>query len=32
VKVAHDELNIIDRRGKKLRVVFMLDIGAPGVP
>jgi len=31
LKVAHDEFSIIDRRGDKLRVVFMLELGAPGI-
>ena len=31
IKVVRDEFNIIDRRGDKLRCVFMLDLGAPGV-
>jgi hypothetical protein len=31
VKVVSGEFNIIDRRGDKLRCVFMLDLGAPGV-
>jgi hypothetical protein len=31
VKVVSDEFNIVDRRGDKLRCVFMLDLGAPGV-
>ncbi len=31
LKVVSDEFNIIDRRGDKLRCVFMLDLGAPGV-
>ena len=31
LKVVRDEFNIIDRRGDKLRCVFMLDLGAPGV-
>ena len=31
IKVVSDEFNIIDRRGDKLRCVFMLDLGAPGV-
>jgi len=26
-----DEFNIIDWRGDKLRCVFILDLGAPGV-
>jgi len=30
LKVVNGEFNIIDRRGDKLRVVFMLDIGSPG--
>jgi hypothetical protein len=30
IKVVRDEFNIIDRRGDKLRCVFMLDLGAPG--
>ena len=30
LKVANGEFNIIDRRGDKLRVVFMLDIGSSG--
>jgi hypothetical protein len=31
IKVLRDEFNIIDRRGDKLRYVFLLDLGAPGV-
>ena len=31
IKVVRDEFNIIDRRGDKLRCVFLLDLGAPGV-
>ena len=31
IKVLRDEFNIIDRRGDKLRCVFLLDLGAPGV-
>jgi len=31
IKVVSDEFNIIDRRGDKLRCVFMLDLGAPGI-
>ena len=31
IKVVSDEFNIIDRRGDKLRCVFLLDLGAPGV-
>ena len=31
LKVAHDEFSIIDRRGDKLRVVFMLDLGGGGI-
>ena len=31
IKVVRDEFNITDRRGDKLRCVFMLDLGAPGV-
>ena len=31
VKIVRDEFNIIDRRGDKLRCVFMLALGAPGV-
>ena len=31
IKVVRDEFNIIDRRGDKLVVVFMLDLGAPGI-
>lgn len=30
LKIVCDEFNIIDRRGDKLRVVFRLEIGAPG--
>lgn len=30
LKVVRDEFNIIDRRGDKLRCVFLLDLGAPG--
>lgn len=30
IKVVRDEFNIIDRRGDKLRCVFILDLGAPG--
>lgn len=30
IKVVSDEFNIIDRRGDKLRCVFLLDLGAPG--
>ena len=30
IKVVRDEFNIIDRRGDKLRCVFLLDLGAPG--
>jgi hypothetical protein len=30
IKVVRDEFNIIDRRGDKLRCVFMLDLGASG--
>lgn len=30
LKIVRDEFNIIDRRGDKLRCVFMLDLGAPG--
>lgn len=30
IKVVNDEFNIIDRRGDKLRCVFLLDLGAPG--
>lgn len=29
IKVVRDEFNIIDRRGDKLRCVFLLDLGAP---
>jgi hypothetical protein len=31
IKVLRDEFNIIDRRGDKLRCVFLLDLGAAGV-
>ena len=31
IKIVRDEFNIIDRRGDKLRCVFLLDLGAPGV-
>lgn len=31
LKIARDEFSISDRRGNKLRVEFMLDVGAPGV-
>ena len=31
INVVRDEFNIIDRRGDKLRVVFMLAQGTPGV-
>jgi hypothetical protein len=31
IKVMRDEFNIVDRRGDKLRCVFLLDLGAPGV-
>jgi len=31
IKVVRDEFNIIDRRGDKLRCVFLLDLGAPGL-
>jgi hypothetical protein len=31
IKVVRNEFNIIDRRGDKLRCVFVLDLGAPGV-
>ena len=31
IKVVRDEFNIIDRRGDRLRCVFLLDLGAPGV-
>jgi hypothetical protein len=31
VKAVRDEFNIIDRRGDKLRCVFLLDLGASGV-
>ena len=31
IKVVRDQFNIIDRRGDKLRCVFILDLGAPGV-
>lgn len=31
IKIARDEFNIIDRRGDKLRCVFLLDLGTPGV-
>jgi hypothetical protein len=31
IKVVRDEFNIVDWRGDKLRCVFMLDLGAPGV-
>jgi hypothetical protein len=31
IKVLRDEFNIIDRRGDKLRCVFLLDLGAPGI-
>ena len=31
LKVVRDEFNIIDRRGDKLRCVFLLEMGAPGV-
>jgi hypothetical protein len=30
-RVLRDEFNIIHRRGDKLRCVFLLDLGAPGV-
>ena len=30
LKVVNKELNIIDRRGDQLRIVFMLDLGSPG--
>jgi len=30
IKIVRDEFNIIDRRGDKLRCVFLLDLGAPG--
>jgi hypothetical protein len=30
VKVVRDKFNIIDRRGDKLRCVFLLDLAAPG--
>jgi hypothetical protein len=31
IKALRDQFNIIDRRGDKLRCVFLLDLGAPGV-
>ena len=31
IKIVRDEFNIIDRRGDRLRCVFLLDLGAPGV-
>jgi len=31
INIARDEFNIIDRRGDKLRCVFLLDLGVPGV-
>jgi hypothetical protein len=31
IKVVRDEFNIIDRRGDKLRCVFLLEKGAPGI-
>ena len=31
IKVVRDEFTILDRRGDKLRCVFLLDLGAPGV-
>jgi hypothetical protein len=31
IGIERDEFNIIDRRGDKLRCVFLLDLGAPGV-
>jgi hypothetical protein len=31
IKIARDEFNIIDRRGDKLKCVFLLDLGVPGV-
>jgi hypothetical protein len=31
IKIARDEFNVIDRRGNKLRCVFLLDLGYPGV-
>ena len=31
IKIARDELNIIDRRGDKLKCAFLLDLGVPGV-
>lgn len=31
LNVVRDQLNFIDRRGDKLRIVFMLDLGAPGI-
>lgn len=30
IKIVRDEFNIIDWRGDKLEVVFMLDLGSPG--
>jgi hypothetical protein len=30
IKIVRDEFNIFDRRGDKLRCVFLLDLGAPG--
>jgi hypothetical protein len=29
IKIVRDEFNIIDRRGDKLRCVFLLDLGVP---
>lgn len=31
IKVVRNEFTIIDRRGDKLRCVFVLDLGAPGI-
>jgi hypothetical protein len=31
IKIASGEFNIIDRRGDRLRCIFLLDLGVPGV-
>ena len=31
IRVVRDEFNIIDRKQNKIRCVFILDLGAPGI-